>query len=151
MNDRLKGIVIAVIIIILLIPFVFPILTPPSKLNCKTEEINIKTGQFRFRKYIYFVKYSERIEDSVISRYIDEPVEFRDIEMWWTINTFGPFRRVSPYHVFHTKVWGDIKLSSIHDKKNTVEEKREIALRLLKNWQIYAYELIQRADQTINQ
>jgi hypothetical protein len=47
--------------------FVVPYLDPGSKMNCRVEEINIRTGQARYTRYLWHVRISQRVEDTPLS------------------------------------------------------------------------------------
>ena len=143
MRERTKELAVIIIICILFITFVFPVFTPPTRLNCKLKELNIKTGQIRISRYLCFIRYSQKLRDTAVSELIKEPIEFEDVQAWWPLSCFGPFRSYSPKYVFSTIFSKDVKESSIEDNTKTIDEKSEIAIGLMKKWQTYAFELTQ--------
>ena len=146
MRVHYKELIAVLIVLIILMPFLWGTIASPSKINCTVQEVNIQTGQLRRCRYFYYIKVSEDVRETVISDCIDEPVVFRDVEAWWRINAFGPFRNVSPHYIFHTTVWGDIREFSLDDTNKTEDEKKEIAIQILQKWQGLAYEVTQRSQ-----
>ncbi|MHC4881571.1 MAG: hypothetical protein ACYTEN_02635 [Planctomycetota bacterium] len=144
MSERFKKLALVLAFYIVLMPFLWGIVASPSKINCTVQEVNIQTGQLRRCRYFYYIKVSEVLQETAIAECVDEPVVFRDTKAWWRINAFGPFRKVSPYYVFHTTVWGDMRDFSLDAKNKTDEEKKETAVRILQKWQNRAYEITQR-------
>jgi hypothetical protein len=50
-------------------PVVVPCFVPlESDINCEYRDINIKTGQVRTSRYLWYVKVSERVENTFLSR-----------------------------------------------------------------------------------
>jgi hypothetical protein len=92
-----------VLALVALIREFWPICPPPFPTwNCETQEINIKTGQARYRRYRFFVKIRDETKDTVLSKAIAEPVSVTDIEAWHTVNQFAPPSfQISPHYRFH--------------------------------------------------
>jgi len=51
----------AILACLILPPVVVPVFVPWSEINCRHDDINIKTGQGRYSRYIWFVKVSEKV------------------------------------------------------------------------------------------
>jgi len=118
-------------------PIIVPFFAPWSAINCKHEEINIKTGQSRYKRYIWFIKVSERVEDTLISTILDgETVDIADIEPWHKVNTFSFVFGHSPHYIFHGALAQVRELEIIFElKQPTAEQKREIVETILEFWQ----------------
>lgn len=96
------GIVAAGLALMILPPLVVPVLTPWSEMNCENQEINIKTGQARYSRSLWFVKISERVEDTALSHALNgETVNVAETEVWHRVNTFSPGVRHSPHYRYH--------------------------------------------------
>ena len=92
-----KRLLIAIIPVAVLLagPWVIPTLTPWAAVNVHHEEINIKTGQARYSHKLWYIKVSERVEDTLFSKVLaGEAVDVADIEPWHMVNTFSPGRRL---------------------------------------------------------
>ena len=99
-----KRLLIAIVPIVVLLagPWVIPTLTPWAAVNVHHEEINIKTGRARCSHRLWYIKVSERIEDTLFSKVLaGEAVDVANIEPWHMVNTFSPGRRYSPNYAFH--------------------------------------------------
>jgi hypothetical protein len=81
----------------------WPMCPPPFPTwDCETQEINIKTGQARYRYYRFFVKIRDSTKDTILSKFILKPVDVADIKEWHTVNQFAPPSfRISPHYRFH--------------------------------------------------
>ncbi|MDZ7615737.1 MAG: hypothetical protein U1E05_01960 [Patescibacteria group bacterium] len=122
---------------LLLAPFVAPIFIPWSGINCWHQDINIKTGQARYSRSLWFVKVSERIEDTPLSLALQgETVDVADIRAWHRVNTFSPGVRHSPHYLFHSALHQARQmemLESLHEL--TPERRKEVAKSILVAWQ----------------
>ena len=71
--------------------FVAPLFFPWSPLNCRHQDIDIKSGRLRFQRYLLFCKVSEQIRESPISEAIgDELADTSNSPEWHRVNTFSP-------------------------------------------------------------
>jgi hypothetical protein len=129
------GVVLAAVV---LPPIVVPLCKPPwSEINCQHQDINIKTGQARYSRYLWYVKIWETIRDTPISVALGgEVIDAVDIKPWHRVNTFALGSGYSPNYRFHGT------FHQTHDLGMTFqmielepEEKREIAENILKLWQ----------------
>ena len=135
---NLRIIVGIVVAGLLLAPVVVPLISPWSRLNCWYEDINIQSGQARRSSYLWFLKVSEAIEDTLLSRALDgEHVEVvSDIEPWQRVNTFSYAAHHSPHYRFHGAFVQIVQLDGVFKMLHaTAERKREIAKKLLTLWQ----------------
>ena len=122
---------------LLLSPLVVPIFIPWSGINCQHQDINIKTGQARYSRRLWFVNVSARIDDTFLSRARQgDTVDVADIKAWHRVNTFSPGLRNSPHYIFHSALHQAHQmelLASLHEL--TPEHKKEIAKSILTVWQ----------------
>ena len=118
-------------------PLVAPVFVTWSELNCWHQEINIKTGQARYTRYLWFIKTSERIEDTELSRALSsETVDIADVKPWHFANTFSPGVRNSPHYLYHSA----LHQASQFDRMRFLLERtdapmRTIAKTILTKWQ----------------
>ncbi|MHC4882986.1 MAG: hypothetical protein ACYTFX_08775 [Planctomycetota bacterium] len=138
MKAKLKYLFIPLFIVIFFIslPFIVLLFDPWSEILCSHYDINIKTGQSRSSHYVYFIKISEEVKDTALSNLVKSEIDHKDIPAWHHVNTFSPIVSHSPHYRFHCV------LGAIHSMEMcfeiggyTGEEKREIAIGLLKAWQ----------------
>ncbi len=136
-KKKAKIIVGAVVAAVVLTPMVAPLFFPWTKLNCEDQEINIKTGQARYTRYVWFIQISQRTEDTPLSEAMEgEVIDVADIEPWHFANTFSPGVPNSPHYLFH---------SALHQARQLKDReeffvasgvpKREIATTVLTSWQ----------------
>jgi hypothetical protein len=123
----------------LLAPLAVPVFIPWSDINSLHQDINIKTGQARYRRSVWFVTVSETIEETPISAALGgEPVDVGDIEGWHRVNTLSPgVVRHSPHYKFHSALHQAQDLNLIFEMlQPSAEQRREIAKTLLALWQM---------------
>lgn len=120
-----------------LAPLVVPWIIPWSCINCRHEDINIKTGIVRQARYLWFVQVSERFLDTPLSLILDgERVDVAGIEEWQRVNTFSPGAPNSPHYVFHDAVHQALVIDSVEPLQElSLERKRELARAILTSWQ----------------
>lgn len=122
---------------LLLAPLIVPVFVPWSAINCQHQDINIKTGQARYSRCLWFVKISEETKDTPLSAALQgELVDVADIKPWHRVNTFSPGVHYSPHYVFHGALYQANQMNMIctlHDL--APERKREIAKTILALWQ----------------
>ena len=122
---------------LILAPLVAPIFVPWSGINCRHEDINIKTGQARYSRSLWFLRISQRINDTPLSRAMQgETVDVADINAWQRVNTFSPGVRYSPHYIFHSALHQAHQMEMIATMLElTPARKKEIAKTILKAWQ----------------
>ena len=122
---------------VLLSPLIVPVFVPWSGINCRHQEINIKTGQVRHSRFLWFVKMSERVKDTQLSLTLQgEVVDVDSIAAWHRVNTFSPGLRHSPHYIFHSAFGQAASLEVIFEMHNATERQRKDAVKgLLSQWQ----------------
>ena len=70
MSDMKRRLLITIIPLAVLFagPLVVPLLVPWSGINNRVEEINIKTGQARYSRHLWYTRVSRRVEDTLLSK-----------------------------------------------------------------------------------
>jgi hypothetical protein len=118
-------------------PLVAPLVAPWSEMNCRHEEINIKTGQARYSRYLWFVKVAERVEDTPLSLALQgETVDVKSVPAWERVNTFSRGTHHSPHYRYHAALWQANQMKMIASMRElTSQQKREIARDILTTWQ----------------
>ena len=121
----------------LLGPFIVPVFVPWSGINCEHHDINIKTGQARYSRYLWFVKVSEAVKETPLSAALEgEIVDVADIEPWQRVSTFSPGLRHSPHYTFHDALRQAGQMDVICTLlEPTPEQQRQIAETILTLWQ----------------
>ncbi len=136
----MKRVLIIVVLLgacVILLPFVVPVFAPWSAINCSHQDINIKTGQARFSRYIWYICVHEEVVDTPLSIALQgKEVNVADIEPWHRANTFFPGVHHSPHYCFHAALNQAKYAGDIFELTNaTPDRKREIAETILKLWQ----------------
>jgi hypothetical protein len=123
--------------VLVLPPLVAPLVVSWSRINCRCEDINIKTGQARYARWLWFIKVSERIEDTPLSLALHgETVDVASIRPWHRVNTLSPGVNYSPHYVFHSALHQAQQLERIAAVLDLPPERqREIARAVLTSWQ----------------
>ena len=136
LKKKLLIIGLSVLAFLFLLPFVVLCFNPWSEILCRHEEINIKTGQVRYSRYVYFLKITEWVEDTCLSDYVEIPSDETTASFWRRVNSFSPLASHSPHYSFHSA------LAQVHQLQTAVSlevltepEKKRIVEGLLENWQ----------------
>ena len=122
---------------VLILPIAISLFHPWTRLCCEVQEINITTGQARLSRYFWFMKLSERVEETPLSHALGgETVNAADIEPWHRVNTFSPGIPNSPHHRFHGALSQAEATGNITSPPLTTPERRRIVARhILTLWQ----------------
>ena len=130
-------VLIAVTAILFFAPLAMPIIFPWTGINCRHQDINIKTGRVRNTRSLWYITILEKVEDTVLSEAMKgNIVDVADIKPWHRVNTFSPYLNYSPHYIFHSA------LSQVNQIKQfapiaklTPKQKQEIAREILLAWQ----------------
>ena len=135
-----KSWIVACVVVagLLLPPLIVPMFVPWSAINCQQQDINIKTGQPRFSRSLWFIKVYERIADTPLSASLDgEKVDVADIKAWHRVNTFSPGLSNSPHYIFHGALHQVNEVGRLYELSFPDDDtKREIARSVLTIWQM---------------
>ena len=134
---RYRKSLIGVLALLIAAPLVVPLLLPWTTINVRHQDINIKTGQARFSRYIWFVRVSRRTAETPISTALaGKSVDVAAIEPWHRVNTLSPGVPNSPHYVFHGALHQAYALGSLFEMANMPETSRaDIATTVLTMWQ----------------
>jgi hypothetical protein len=129
--------IVVVLVVVLLPPTVSTVLRRWPKLCCRYVDINIKTGQARYVRYLGYVKISEEVKDTSISRALHgEVIDVADIEPWHRVNTASP-GVISPNYRFHSALYQTRQIELFGELNELgPEEIHRIAKNVLELWQI---------------
>jgi hypothetical protein len=118
-------------------PLVMPIIIPWTGINCKHQDINIKTGKVRYTRSLWYITISERVEDTVLSQAIKgHIVDVADVKPWHRVNTFSLYWNYSPHYTFHSALCQVSQVKRFgYIAKLTSKQKQEIAKEILTAWQ----------------
>jgi hypothetical protein len=136
-KKRISIIVVIIVAVLLLAPLVVPKFVPWSGINCRHQEINIKTGQARYSRILWFIKISERVEDTPLSLVLQgETEDVANITPWHRVNTSSPGIHHSPHYMFHSAFGQAKDLELVLDMHNASElQRKDAAVGLLAIWQ----------------
>jgi len=131
---KVFGVIVAVL---LLAPLLVPILLPWTGINCEHQEINIKTGQVRYTRSLWYITIFERVEDTVLSQAMKgEIIDAADIKPWHRVNTYSPYLKHSPHYIFHSALAQVNQIKQFAPiAKLTPVQKQQIAKEILTAWQ----------------
>lgn len=117
-------------------PFVVPIFSPWSRINCREYEIDILSGRKRISRYLYGIPVQRRIEHTIISLQLPMLVSPGRTPRWQPVNTFGPYVRHSPHYIYHSATFQIRELGLIWDYHEFDTARRQSSARaLLHEWQ----------------
>lgn len=105
--------------------------------NCRMTEVNVRTGQLRERRYIQFLRTSERILDTPLSTALAEPVGVLGGREWHLVYLVLPCSPGTHFHPgLHSAAYQLHRLERLFDTfQLSVERKAEIAKEVLRLWQ----------------
>lgn len=123
--------------VLLVGPWVIPFFVPWSGINYHAEEINIRTGQARYSRHLWYIRISQRVEDTILSRVLGgESVEAADIAPWHRVNTFALGLPYSPHCRFHGALAQAADVEMLFELLPPDSERRkQIARDILRLWQ----------------
>jgi hypothetical protein len=140
MKDNKRFIVPAAALlgVIVLAPVVVPLFVPWSRINCRTVDINIRTGEARRARHLWCVRMSWAIEETAISKALGGvTVGKEDGDPWRRVLTLSMWQGHSPHYTFHSALYqaGQLDQLSVLYRLSDAE-KREIATKILTLWQV---------------
>lgn len=117
-------------------PFLVPLFSPWSRINCRQQEIDLRSGLQRNTFFLYWIPIHRRIRDTGLSLELPPAEQKPGQHHWVPVNTFGPYVRNSPHYAYHSAlhqvellamIWDDLHLDPT--------QRRETAGKLLHQWQ----------------
>ena len=124
---------------LVLLPLVVPLWSQWSEINCRHQDINIKTGRARYSRYLWFVKVSEAAKDTPLSLALrGRTVDVARIDPWHRVNTFGPWVVYSPHYRFHGALSQAEQVGMAFELSQPSEQERQdVATHVLTLWQTH--------------
>ncbi len=139
MKKRIKITIWTIVAILFLAPIILPRFEPWTwtELNCVHAEINIKTGKARYSSYLWYMKISERIEETPLSLTLQgETIDIKEIQSWRLFHSSSPGINHSPHYLFGAALSQAKELDIIVENLSlSPERKKEIARKILTLWQ----------------
>lgn len=144
----MKKLTFAILIVVcmafapIIVPFsatVVPYFDGWSEINCRHQDIDIKTGRVRASRYLWFFEISRREGDTFLSEALEgERVEVAEIEDWHHVITTSFANRFSPHYRFHG-AFEQIRRIEIANRVSEFSplRKKQIARELLTQWQTH--------------
>ena len=84
------------------VPFIVPLFSPWSRINCREFELDLVSGQQRVTRYLYGIPVHRELRETAASDALGAEVSDVDEAQWVRTSTFGPFTRHSPHYVYHS-------------------------------------------------
>jgi hypothetical protein len=99
-------IILIVLLVLMLAEVACSILDPSSRINCVQEDVDIQTGRIRIQRYVLFIRVTDQIKETRISRIWGEYFGGYPDPIWRRVNTFWGFDVCgsSPHHAYHGAV-----------------------------------------------
>ena len=109
----------------------------PAVVSYRREDINVKTGQARYSRYVFGVKVSDAVKDTLLSTALaGQVIDIAPIQPWHPVNTFPLGRHYSPHYFFHGALAQVHELALISEMYHPSPERQaEIARAVLTRWQ----------------
>jgi hypothetical protein len=89
---------------LLLAPFVVPVFSLWSRINCREQEIDVLSGLRRDTRYIYWIPIDRKVSETLISKALSADDPAKNSHRWEPVNTFGPYTRHSPHYIYHAAI-----------------------------------------------
>ena len=135
MKKRLLLILLG-IAVLLGAPFVVPIFSLWSRINCRDQEVDVLSGLRKDTRYIYWIPVSREIVDTPISAARPNVSSTMIEPQWESVNTFGPYARHSPHYIYHGAFSQIRQLEMLWlEFEFDVAKRRDSAQGLLREWQ----------------
>ncbi|MEP4079033.1 hypothetical protein [Haloferula sp.] len=99
---RRRTLSIVGVAILLSLPFIVPLFSPWSHINCREFELDLASGQQRMTRYLYWIPVRSEIDDTPASLALGESTVAGAGPSWVRTSTFGPFTRHSPHYRYHS-------------------------------------------------
>jgi hypothetical protein len=127
-------VIVAIVAVLVVILFVIPF---GGFVTRREQEINIKTGQARHSRYVFWVKTSDRIEEMPLSVALaGQTVDAAPIQAWHRVNTFTFRSKTSPEYSFHGALAHANQLKLLSEMCHlTADQEKDFAHDVLTLWQ----------------
>lgn len=110
--------------IFLLAPFVVPFFVPWSEINCRHQEINLQTGQFRQIRFLWYFEISSELAETPLSEALRGKTVGNDADPWRRVNSFTPYLNHSPHDIFHGALYQARQIPTLYGSFSTTAKKR---------------------------
>ena len=127
---------LALLGIVFLAPFVVPVFSSWSRINCREQEVDVLSGRRRDTRYIYWVPVSREVTNTPLSEALSSEFLKTALPRWEPVNSFGPYNRHSPHYIYHEAFSQIRELQLIWTEfEFDAPKRRESAQGLLREWQ----------------
>lgn len=127
--------ILLVIMVVLGAPFVVPLFSLWSRINCREQEVDMHSGLRRDTRYIYWIPIDRIVTDTPLSDALSGDPS-TTAPRWALVNVFGPYTKHSPHHIYHAAFNQIKQLQMIWDELEFDDmQRRESAQGLLREWQ----------------
>lgn len=83
-------------------PFIVPLFSPWSPINCREFELDLVSGQQRVTRYVYWIPLKREIRDTPASLAQGNATSDPGDREWVRTDTFGPYSQHSPHYAYHS-------------------------------------------------
>jgi hypothetical protein len=101
---RRKAITVLLACVVCLVTVVAsePLLLVHTRCMCTIESIDVAAGRKRVATYRFFVRVSDNVEDTVLTRLYQDLIGTPPPPMWRTVNAYYPGAQHSPSFIYHS-------------------------------------------------
>lgn len=129
---KIKGIIWRIITILsmlaVVLPLISPFIYPWSRLNCFIESIDVMTGRYQKKQYIWWICISEEIKDTDISKAYMSYYNDTYTPQWRIVNVISLPLRSSPQYKYHRAFNAADELMHVIERADYDEEERKIVI-----------------------
>jgi hypothetical protein len=118
-------------------PFMVPVFSPWSRINCEEQEIDLESGKERITKFVYWIPIQRQIGDTTLSLELSKFISTGKEPQWEPVITAGPYVKYSPHYVYHS-AFNQIKVLGLNWDEFAFDSamRQKTGLGLLHEWQV---------------
>jgi hypothetical protein len=116
-------------------PMVVPVFSPWSGINRRVQEIDVISGRLRETRSLFWIPIKRKITTTRLSEAVAGDPRAAGVPRWELVNTFGPYTRHSPHHIYHSAISQVQMLGMVWEEYEfDAGRRRSTALGLLGAW-----------------
>ncbi len=85
-------------------PFLYPLFSPWSRMNCRIDYVDIHSGRLRQERYLWWVPVYAREAETDFSRKLFPDGNYPEPD-WRIDSCYDPYLRHSPHYAHHGTLW----------------------------------------------
>jgi len=123
------GLAALLLLVLVSVLFVIPFFWPWTVVNCWHEDLDIRSGRYRYQRFLLGLRVQNRVEETELSTLWREHLGDPGEPEWRRVNTFSPGRGNSPHYVHHSGLHNARKVVLAFDTTSFSDSAKAQALR----------------------